>query len=224
MEGKNNKFRTHDVAVRPVARENSALDTTHNKRVVQGEMKASTPPPSFKKDPYPTYCEHQECNTRRPWYNFVGEQWSRFCGQHKLEGMVHTFYPPCAHEGCDKRSDYGPQGALHMEFCEEHKLEGMVWDEHPTPCQHPGCGEENPEYFLWEGFEPGEMFCLHHWEEGMVHKRYFCPDCQSANCEWGADGRCSSGKYGWHDGPSCTYEGCDEEVLYDYYRAPYDFR
>ena len=47
---------------------------------------------------------------------------------------------------------------------EQHKLEGMVWDEHPTPCQHPGCGEENPEYFLWE-FEPGEshgMFCLHH--------------------------------------------------------------
>ena len=51
---------------------------------------------------------------------------SRFCANHRAEGMVKTKSRPCEHPDCSKQPCYRPKGALRDVFCGKHKRDGMV--------------------------------------------------------------------------------------------------
>mmetsp|Transcript_27758 Transcript_27758/g.43722 ORF Transcript_27758/g.43722 Transcript_27758/m.43722 type:complete len:96 (-) Transcript_27758:75-362(-) len=74
------------------------------------------------------YCEYHECS-RAPAFNFEGQGGkTRFCFEHKLEGMVrlkHSKKQLCEGVGCTVQASFNYQSERKMRFCALHKLKGM---------------------------------------------------------------------------------------------------
>jgi hypothetical protein len=86
----------------------------------------STPP--FIDPPKPEIlllCEYAGCDKRRS-CNFQGEKHGRFCGSHKLAGMINVMIKRCEATGCSKMPGFNFEGESERRFCAAHKLEGMV--------------------------------------------------------------------------------------------------
>jgi EsV-1-7 cysteine-rich motif len=71
-------------------------------------------------------CEH--CKVRYACFNFEGKQKGRFCGQHKLIGMINVKERRyCSFEGgCPTRASFGWPNDTKVRFCKDHVLEGMI--------------------------------------------------------------------------------------------------
>ena len=70
-------------------------------------------------------CEHDGC-TKQSAFNNPGEKGGRFCGTHKLSGMVNVVTKVCEHDGCAKFPSFNNPGEKAVRFCAAHKLSGMV--------------------------------------------------------------------------------------------------
>jgi hypothetical protein len=85
-------------------------------------------------------------------YNFSGLNKGRFCGTHRLEGMIDVFNRRCEHEKCTTRPMYNFSSLNEGRFCSTHRLEGMI-DVVSHSCEHEGCNTRgNPRY---------DFYCTH---------------------------------------------------------------
>jgi len=113
----------------------------------------------------------------RPSYNARGERKGRFCGAHKLPGMVDVKHRTCEQDGCELHPVFNARGERKGRFCGAHKLPGMVNVVNPT-CEHDGC-EVSP-VFNARGERKGR-FCAAHKLPGMVN--VVNPPCEYGGCE-----------------------------------------
>lgn len=74
---------------------------------------------------WPVSCEFMNCS-KRPSCNYPGERFGRYCGAHKLSGMINVMYKRCEATGCTKMPGFNFADHTERRFCAAHKLEGMV--------------------------------------------------------------------------------------------------
>ena len=129
-------------------------------------------------------CIQKGCKTR-PSFNLEGEK-AKYCGLHKLEGMVDVISKRCIHEGCRHGPSFNIEGQQ-AKYCSLHKLEGMV-DVKGVRCIHEGC-KTHPCFNL-EGQKA--KYCNEHKLPEMVDVTH--PRCKSSWCSTRAqqkyDGYC----------------------------------
>ena len=120
-------------------------------------------------------CEHTGCSAR-PSFNAEGEARGRFCGTHKLDGMVNVVGKRCEHTGCSAQPSFNVEGEARGRFCGVHKLAGMV-NVVSKRCEHTGCSAQ-PRFNV-EGEARGR-FCGTHKLAGMVN--VVARRCEHAGC------------------------------------------
>jgi hypothetical protein len=57
---------------------------------------------------YKNYCEFENCTTTAS-CNFIGLQ-PKYCGEHKLDGMIAIRNNRCIYEGCNTISNFNYKG------------------------------------------------------------------------------------------------------------------
>lgn len=70
-------------------------------------------------------CEHAECKSLSPVFDYPGGK-GRFCGVHKLEGMLNVKSKKCRHPGCTSVSPSFDMPGGSGRFCNVHKTSEMV--------------------------------------------------------------------------------------------------
>jgi EsV-1-7 cysteine-rich motif len=80
-------------------------------------------------------CEETGCIVQ-PTFGYPGMA-KRFCGRHKLVGMLDLKSKRCEADGCIVVPSFGYEGHT-RQFCGKHKLEGMV-NMRGKRCEAPGC-------------------------------------------------------------------------------------
>ena len=81
-------------------------------------------------------CQHKGCS-KTPSHNYSGSMVKRYCGEHKLDGMVDLYHKKCGKYGCTKNPSFNYEGEPKGRYCKQHKLEGMV-DVKSKLCEYPG--------------------------------------------------------------------------------------
>lgn len=173
-------------------------------------------------------CEHTNC-TKRPWYNYPrhegaprGRCPARFCGDHKLEGMIGVYSQCCEHVACSKQGRFN--FALEKgggRFCNIHKLDGMI-DIYRKSCGQSGCGKRATHRDKGKG---GLYFCAEHKLEGMLpFDQRVCEQSGCTNvatCRYPAETKprfCPThklaGMLGTHPGQRCKQDGCNRIAKY----------
>ena len=109
------------------------------------------------------HCEQEGC-TKKPMYNLRTERGGRFCGEHKLEGMVNVMRKHCEEEGCTLLPAFNMPTEKSGRFCGKHRLEGMV-NVVSKHCIEEGC-YKRAMYNLQT--EKGGQYCAEHKLENMV--------------------------------------------------------
>jgi hypothetical protein len=117
------------------------------------------------------HCEHDGCTTS-PAFNTKGETKGRFCGPHRLEGMVNVKSKRCEQIECTKQPVFNTKGEAKGRFCADHKQSDMV-DVKSKQCEQDGCTTR--PYFNTKGESKGR-FCADHKQDGMV-------DVKNKKCE-----------------------------------------
>jgi hypothetical protein len=70
-------------------------------------------------------CEHEECSSLQPVFNYKCEKVGRFCAKHKVDGMEDVKHERCEHEECSFRPYFNYKGEKVGRFCKKHKVDGM---------------------------------------------------------------------------------------------------
>lgn len=70
-------------------------------------------------------CENTECKSLSPVFDYPGGK-GRFCGVHKLEGMLNVKSKKCRHPGCTSVSPSFDMPGGTGRFCNVHKTSEMV--------------------------------------------------------------------------------------------------
>jgi len=112
-------------------------------------------------EPFKRKCEAESCNNI-PKYAYLGQK-PRFCGDHRLQGMIHAISKKCKFEGCTKSPSYAFAGQR-PQYCKSHKSSSMV-NVKKKLCIEPGCVKQ-PSYGFRKG--GGPQYCHGHRKEGMV--------------------------------------------------------
>jgi hypothetical protein len=109
-------------------------------------------------------------------YNFEGLN-TRFCKDHKEDGMVNMRDKSCNFPDCNVTKGYNYKGQP-AKFCLTHKLDGMV-DVKNTFCEFENC-DKQPS-FNYEGLKQGR-FCASHQLDGMVDTKNRKKKCLTEMC------------------------------------------
>jgi hypothetical protein len=112
------------------------------------------------------YCESEKCG-KLAHYNFIDQDGARFCGKHKLDGMIKLKNNHCKHEGCEKQACYNYRGEKEGIYCVTHKQEAMI-NVTSNYCAYQGCGTR--ACFNYEGLRLG-IYCSKHKDDLMVDVR-----------------------------------------------------
>mmetsp|Transcript_35803 Transcript_35803/g.45562 ORF Transcript_35803/g.45562 Transcript_35803/m.45562 type:complete len:422 (+) Transcript_35803:2-1267(+) len=118
-------------------------------------------------------CLNETCN-RQPMYNYENQKPPKYCGAHKLEGMINIHDKKCKHEGCKKIPSYNVVGEVSPAYCAEHRSPNMVRAK--GKCRYKGC--YGRRWFNYPNHPP--MFCLEHKTDKMV--KIFRNPCSHPNC------------------------------------------
>lgn len=70
-------------------------------------------------------CEADDCKEIAYWKN-ENDDYAKFCGEHKQNGMKRIDRRICEFEGCDKQPAYNFEGKKEARFCNTHKKDGMI--------------------------------------------------------------------------------------------------
>jgi hypothetical protein len=137
-------------------------------------------------------CEDEGC-TSQPSFNMPTERRGRFCGSHRLPGMVNIDMTSCAE--CRSKALFGSSGQR-AQYCADHKRDGMVNVLLENACSALDCDEE------YDVLTNGRKYCLKHCPDeqcAIALKRlckycdikerssHVCKDCRriSSKKEWG---------------------------------------
>ena len=123
-------------------------------------------------------CEFDGCCSIAPNYNFPGSSFGRFCGLHKVQGMVNLKSLRCEVEGCETIPVFDFVGGKGR-FCGKHKQTGMMNVKNKV-CKYDGC-KVNPVFDY-----PGGKgkYCAVHKLPDMIdvkHKRCEFNGCSTLN-------------------------------------------
>jgi len=134
-------------------------------------------------------CEFSNCK-RRPLFKFSSDLTSRFCCDHKIEGMVAHGQAvkakrparqkrdptlKCKFPGCSLKASFKFITDTNFIYCRTHKVDGMRGQY--TPCEQARCFIV--AHFNYEG-QTKARFCAAHRLDGMidvVKKKCEAPDC-----------------------------------------------
>lgn len=120
-----------------------------------------------------TICKFKKCS-KYACYNFEGLK-SKFCKEHKSQGMVNVKSKKCEFKNCLKYPSYNYKNEKPI-FCKEHKSEGMV-DVKSKICEYENCYIQ-PQ-FNFSNCKSGK-FCYKHKLDFMVNVK--CKKCNHNNC------------------------------------------
>ena len=164
---------------------------------------------------------------KRATFNIIGLK-SRYCGTHRLDGMINVNSPRCIHNGCNSICPvFNKVGETQGKYCGPHKLDGMV-DVINKRCIHDGCNSISPK-FNKEGEKQGK-YCGTHRLDGMVdviHKRCIHDGCISLNPSFNKEGEKKGLYCGTHRldgmidviGPRCKTHLCDIHIRNKQYQG-----
>jgi len=169
-------------------------------------------------------CEIAGCDKSRT-FNFSDQLIPRFCGQHKLEGMINVAHKKrlqCAQGMCKKMAYFNFEGEHRKgKFCLEHKVEGMVDVVNPC-CGYAGCNKRSSFNFA---NERRPKFCGQHKLPEMVCLISKCshPGCGKAG-GFNFQGMGSKGSFcmehklegmNSHAGRVCEEKDCNRRRAYN---------
>jgi len=155
-------------------------------------------------------------------FNLEGENWGKYCKNHKEINMVNVRTKTCEYSNCKKQPTYNYEGKRSGKFCNIHKEDIMV-NVRDKKCEYENC-KKIPS-FNFEGETKGK-FCSIHKEDTMVNVRD--KTCEYSGCKkqptYNYKGKakrrfCSIHK---EDGMidiahiKCEYENCKTIPTYNY--------
>jgi hypothetical protein len=120
-------------------------------------------------------CINKDCK-KQSYYNIRGSK-PKYCGKHKLDGMINVLSKKCFHENCETRPQYNVRGLTTGLYCLTHKLDGMI-NVLSKKCFHENC-ETQPKYNV-RGLTTG-LYCLTHKLPNMID--VINKTCFHENCE-----------------------------------------
>ena len=120
-------------------------------------------------------CEIHTCE-KTAIYNFETLK-SRFCREHKVDGMINVHDKKCEFEDCKIVKSYNYKD-LPAKYCFTHKLSGMI-DVKNTFCEYEDCNRQPS--FNYEGTKKTK-FCLQHKLDGMIDIKNRTKKCITTLC------------------------------------------
>jgi hypothetical protein len=128
----------------------------------------------------PRKCEQEGC-MKQSYFNYEDQTKARFCGDHRLPGMLDIKNKRCEHEGCRKYPIFNYDGQTKGRFCGDHRLPGMM-NIKSKRCEQEGCRKY--PIFNYDG-QKGGRFCGDHRLPGMMnvnHKACIAEHCVTRAC------------------------------------------
>ncbi|CAM9339554.1 unnamed protein product [Choristocarpus tenellus] len=110
-------------------------------------------------------CEMPQCQLAAS-FGVEGAQ-AKFCGSHKVPGMVNVTHRRCDNPGCPRQPSYGMDGDRRASYCQAHKRFGMVNICSPR-CQSKGC-TIRPSFGRFT--DRRASYCHTHKQAGMANIR-----------------------------------------------------
>lgn len=119
-------------------------------------------------------CNNNNCQKKAS-FNYKDER-AKFCGSHKMTGMINVCDRTCLIDECNRRPCFNYSDKNKGLYCSYHKLEGMIDVKHKK-CKFEGCNKI-PSYNLPD--KTIGLYCTAHKLEGMIN---ICnKKCNTTNC------------------------------------------
>jgi hypothetical protein len=125
------------------------------------------------------FCVEEGC-TNKPYYNFPGEAFAKWCCEHKPIITVNVKNRVCLEMGCNKQPSFNYPDRSHGVRCITHKLEGMV-NVKKRKCEFEGCSKS--ALYNIKGEKKG-IWCKEHKPKDKNYVNIFNTNkCEINGCE-----------------------------------------
>ena len=151
---------------------------------------------------------------KRAYFNYNQENYPKYCGVHKLDGMINIVYEKtdidsrCLFYGCTTRPSYNFINSRKGVYCIHHKLDGMI-NVHRKFCAYKGCNKAPS--FNFAGYKK-RLYCSRHKLDGMVSTNIYKMLVNGIKFEG-----CDNYDMKTFTRKTCEFTGCDTVPTFNFY-------